>query len=199
MQRRDRAACDRLFARVLEQCPCYVALVGADPEGRLFASAPAVPGPINYADRLWFQKTIQTRAFFVGEPLLGRVSNKYTFNVAYPILDDAGRLQGVITAGMDLHWLGSLLAKSDFPPATAMVLTDSSRKVLFRYPEPLKYIGKMLPDVLVKAMTVSDEGVAAGVGLPGDARLFAFARLSPPWQEMLVAIGLPRDMGRGSG
>ena len=55
----------------------------------------------------------------------------------------------------------------------------------------------MLPDFLVKSMTSSDEGVAAGVGLPGDARLFAFARLSPPWQEMRVVIGLPRDWAVG--
>jgi signal transduction histidine kinase len=98
----------------------------------------------------------------------------------------------VLTAALDLHWLGSLLAKSDFPPSSAVVLTDTTWKVRFRYPEPLKYIGTMLPDVLTKVMTTSDEGVAEGVGLPGDKRLFAFARLSPPWQELYVAIGLPR-------
>ena len=147
MQRRDRDACNALFAGVLEQCPYYAVLAAADPEGQVFASAPAATGPVNIADRLWFQKAIQTRAFFVGEPVLGRISNKYSINLAFPILDDAGRLQGVLTAGLDLHWLGSLLAKSDFPPGTAMGLTDSTGKVLFRYPEPLKYIGKMLPDV----------------------------------------------------
>ena len=81
----------------------------------------------------------------VGEPLLGRISNKYSINLAYPIIDETGRLQGVVTAGLDLQWLGNLLAKSDFPPGTALVLTDATWKVLFRYPEPLKYIGTMLP------------------------------------------------------
>ena len=197
MQRRDRDGCNALFAETLTQCPHYAGLAGADPEGQVFASAPAVSGPVNVADRLWFQKAVQTRAFVVGEPVLGRISKKYSINLAYPILDDAGRLQGVLTASLDLHWLGSLLAKSDFPPSTAMVLTDSTGKVLFRYPEPLQYIGKMLPDVLIKAMTTGDEGVAEGVGLPGDARLFAFARLSPPWQEMCVTIGLPRAWAVG--
>ena len=78
-----------------------------------------------------------------------------------------------------------------------MVLSDSTGKVLFRYPEPQKYIGKMLPDFLVKAMISGDEGVAAGVGSPGDERLFAFARLSPPWREMWVLIGLPRAWAVG--
>jgi signal transduction histidine kinase len=117
--------------------------------------------------------------------------------LAYPILDEAGRLRGVLTASLDLQWLGSLLGKSDFPPSSAVVLTDNTWKVRFRYPEPLKYIGTMLPDVLTKVMATSDEGVAEGVGLPGDARLFAFARLSPPWQELYVAIGLPRAWAVG--
>ncbi len=177
---------------MLEQCPYYAVLAAADPEGQVFASAPEAKGPVHIADRLFFQKAVQTRAFVVGEPLLGRISKKYSLNLAYPILDEAGRLQGVLTAGLDLQWLGSQLAKSDFPPGSALVLTDSTWKVLFRYPDPLQYLGKMLPDVLIKAMTAGDEGVAAGVGLPGDARLFAFARLSPPWQEMYVAIGLSR-------
>ena len=182
---------------MLAQYPYYAVLAAADSEGQVFASAPEAKGPVNIADRLFFQKAMQTRAFSVGEPVLGRISNKYSINLSFPILDDAGRLQGVLTAGLDLPWLGSQLAKSDLPPTTAMVLTDATNKVLFRYPEPLKYIGKMLPDFLIKAANSGDEGVAEGVGLPGDARLFAFVRLSPPWQEMRVLLGLPRDWAVG--
>ena len=92
-----------------------------------------------------------------------------------------------------------MLAKSDFPPTTAIVLSDSSRKVLFRYPEPQKYIGKMLPDVLIKAMTRGDEGVAAGVGLPGDP---ASLRLRPAIAPLAGDVGAhrpPQGLGRGSG
>ncbi len=158
----------------------------------MFACAPAVSRPVNIADRLWFQKAIQTRDFFVGEPLLGRISGKYGINMSYPILGDGGRLQGVLTAALDLHWLGSLLAKSDFPPGTAIGLIDATGKILFRYPEPLKYIGRMMPEALIKAKTDRNEGVVEEVGLPGDVRLFGFARLSPPWQELRVAVGLPK-------
>jgi signal transduction histidine kinase len=197
VQRRDRDSCDAIFARLLKQSPHYAVLVGADSEGRVFASAPPAQVPVSIADRRWFQKVIQTRAFFAGEPLLGRITGKYSFNMSYPIIDELGHLQGAIAASADLHWLGGLLAKSDLPPGTALVLTDGAGKVLFRYPEPLKYLGRMLPEVLIQAMTTGDEGVAAGVGLPGDARLFAFARLAPPWQEMRLAIGLPRDLALG--
>ena len=63
VQRRDRDGCNALFAKTLTQCPHYAALAGADPEGQVFASAPAASGPVNVADRLWFQKAVQTRDF----------------------------------------------------------------------------------------------------------------------------------------
>jgi len=197
VQRRDRNACSALFAELLKQSPQSVTIVASDSEGWLFASAPAAPGPVNYADRRWFQKIIQTKDFVFEEAVLGRSSGKYGTILAYPILDGEGRFQGALATQLDLQWLGNLLAKSEFPPTTAMVLTDPNWKVLFRYPEPQKYIGKTLPDSLVKAMTISDEGVAAGVGLHGEARLFGFTRLSPPREERLY-IGVPRDWAVGT-
>ena len=95
VQRWDRGACESLFAGIMAQCPYYGILAAVDPQGQAFASAPPSPHPVNYADRLWFQKTAQTRAFVIGEPILGRLSKKYQINLAYPILDEAGRLQGV--------------------------------------------------------------------------------------------------------
>ena len=193
VQRRDRDACNALFAELLGQCPYYAVLVAADPEGQVFASAPAAHGPVNIRGPPLFSEDRPDPDFCRRRTGPGPHHRKYSLNLSYPDSGRRGRLQGVLTAGVDLNWLGSQLAKSDFPPSTALVLTDSTGKVLFRYPEPLKYIGKMLPDFLIKAMTAGDEGVAEGVGLPGDARLFAFARLSPPWQEMRLLIGLPRN------
>ncbi len=197
VQRLDREACDLLFSKLMDQSPYYTALVAADRNGQVFASAPAVKELVNVADRFFFQKAVETRSFVLGEPVLGRITQKYNINLAYPILNDAGQLQGVLTAGVDLSWLGSLLGKNDLPPSTALVLSNATGKVLFRYPEPQKYIGRMTPDILVKALITRDEAVAAGVGLPGDERLFASVRLSPPWQEMWVFIGLPRDWAVG--
>jgi signal transduction histidine kinase len=191
VQRGDREACNALFAKLLKDTP-HCALIGAaDAAGRIFASAPPAPEPVKVADRRWFQEAVRTRTFFVGEPILGRISGKYSLSMSYPILDEAGRLQGALTAAMDLNWLGELLGKSDLPSGTAVGLTDATRTMLFRYPEPLQYIGKKFPEPLIRAMRDRAEGVAEGVGLPGDERLFAFARLAPPWQHMWVAIGLP--------
>jgi signal transduction histidine kinase len=194
VQRRDRNGCNILFARLMEQSGHYTLIGAVDLEGRMFASAPAASEPVNVADRLWFKKVMQNRAFFVGEALKGRISGKYSLHLSFPILDDNRQIQGVIVAALDLEWLGGLLAQSDLPPSTALVLTDATGIVLFRHPEPLKYIGTMLPDFFIKSINTQDEGVDQGIGLPGDERLFGFVRLSPPWQYLRLAIGLPKSL-----
>lgn len=197
VQGRDREACNVLFADLMEHCPHLASIGGSDSEGLVFACAPSVSGRFSISGHLFFQKTKLTRDFVMGEPLLGSISHKYNIMLSYPLLDNAGRFQGLVWAGLDLEWLGGLLAKNDLPPGIALGMTDNSGKVLFRYPDPLKYMGKMMPETLIQAMAAHDEGVAEGAGLPGDARLFAFARLSHPWEEMRLAIGLPRDWALG--
>jgi signal transduction histidine kinase len=192
VQQRNRDDCNALFEKLFAENPQYAVIAAAEPEGRVFASAPVASEPLNIADRPYFQETVHNQTFFVGEPVLDRISKKYTINLSYPLLDNAGRLQGVVVAGVDLQWLGSLLAKNELPPGAASGLVDPSGKVLFRYPEPLVYSGKMSSEALVKAIAGRDEGVAEGVGLPGDLRLYGFARLSSPWQELSVVIGLPK-------
>lgn len=187
--RRDRDACNAMFAEIMGDCPYYAVIAGVDSEGMVFASAPRA---ISISNLPFFQETKRTLDFVVGEPVLDRISRKYNIMLSFPILDDAAQFQGLLWVGLDLEWLGGLLAKCDLAPRSALALVDYAGKVLFRYPEPLRYTGKTLPPAIIKVMAASDEGVAEGTGLPGDARLFAFARLSQPWQNMLLAIGLPR-------
>ena len=143
---------------MLVQCPYYSILIATDSGGNVFASAPAISTPVNVADRLYFKRAIETRGFVVGEPIYGRITKKYCFDLAYPILDDRGQFQGVLTAGIDLNWLGGGLTKSDLPPGTGLALADATGKVLFRYPNPLKYTGKSFVDSIVKAMNSAAQG-----------------------------------------
>jgi signal transduction histidine kinase len=193
VQRLDRDGCHALFTRIMEHNPYYSIIAVVDANGQLVASNPQSAGVVNYTDRRWFQQAVKTRTFFLGEMVLGRVSRRYNFNLSYPIEDDQGRLQGVVTAALDLQWLGGLLVQSGFPPTAATGLTDSSHKILFRYPDPLKYIGRSIPKSVIQAMAASDEGVTEGTGTLGDERLLAFTTLAPPWQEMRVVMGVPRD------
>lgn len=197
VQQRDQKTCNDIFAEHLQRCPYYVSVGGADAEGRVFASAPLISHPVNISNHRYFQEAKRTRDFVISEPVPGIVSQKYNIILSYPVLDAAGRFNGLLLFGVDLERLGSLLVKSDFPPSTALGLIDSTGKILFRYPEPWKYIGKKSPDFLSKAMSAKDEGVAEGIGLPGDDRLYAFTRLAPPWQEMRLAVGLPREWAVG--
>jgi len=197
VQRGDPEGCTALFSGLLKQSPWYAVIGAADPDGQVFASAPLAPAPVNVANRLFFQKAVQSRVFAVGEPLLCRISDKYCIDLSYPILDEAGGLKGVLFVGVDLNWLGNLLVKSDFPVSTGLILADATGRVLFRYPEPLKYTGRMLPEGVIKVMISRVDGVVESQELPGDLRLIGFTRLAPPWQAMRVAISLRKDLALG--
>ncbi|MDO9128905.1 MAG: hypothetical protein Q7U34_03475, partial [Anaerolineales bacterium] len=74
----DPAGCSALLAELLKQYPGYTNLNVAALNGDLLCSAIPTSGPINYADRAWFQRVLQTRNFVVGEYVIGRTTGKAT-------------------------------------------------------------------------------------------------------------------------
>lgn len=188
----NREACKLLFARVIENHENLVALMAASPDGDVFASAPTSRKPVNVADRFWFKKVIQTRDMVIGEPEKGRISGRYSLPMAFPVQDPAGRVTAVLATGLDLEWLGRFILQAGLPAGSTLLMADSRGKVMFRYPEPAEFIGKQLPESpLVEKMIAEDEGAARGVDLSGTPRLFGFTRLSLPFQEFHVAVGIP--------
>ena len=59
----DPAACNVLLARLLPNHPLYTNILVVNPDGRPRCSAIPLSGAVNYADRDWFQRAMQTRAF----------------------------------------------------------------------------------------------------------------------------------------
>lgn len=183
------------FLPLLQKNECYTSLVAANPDGRVFASAPAARQPMNISDRLWFKEAIQARDLIIGESQLGRISGKYNLIFAYPVFDEAGQLKVILSTGIDLFWLSRLIEKSNLPLNTSLILTNKSGRVLYHHPEPLKYIDEVLPKAsIIRAMTVQGEGVTEGYGLMDDAlRLFGFTTVGPTSQGIFLAVGIPKE------
>src|SRR4030042_4629933 len=160
VQQQDKAACCKIFAEIMKQSDGYTALVAAKPDGDVFASSIPITSPINYSDRPWFQRLLKTRDFVIGEYLIGRVSGKPLIVFAYPILDDIGNLKTILSLGMDLDWLKRTVVKNKLPEGTSVTVIDSDGTILFRYPEPEKFVGKSMPEVpIFKVILPKREGV----------------------------------------
>src|SRR5579859_3752065 len=70
----------------------FANFVIADTSGRLVCSAaPFIGVPsVEYDDRRWFQQVIQEDRFIIGDPVIGRISDKWVIPMAYPLHNASG-------------------------------------------------------------------------------------------------------------
>ncbi|MFI5340266.1 MAG: cache domain-containing protein [Candidatus Methylomirabilales bacterium] len=193
----NASACSALFADLLKLYPFYSNFGAATANGDVFCSAVTFEGLSNIGDRTYFRRAVERRDFATGEYQIGRITGKAVINLGYPVLDGAGRVAAVVSAGLDLSWLNRLLAESRLPEHSTITVVDGAGQVLARYPEPEKWVGKSFPDApfIRAAIYQQDEGTVEGSGLDGTPRLFAFTPLHFGEGERFayVYIGIPKD------
>ncbi len=192
----DPAECSALLAELLKQYPGYTNLNVAALNGDLLCSAIPTSGPINYADRAWFQRVLQTRNFVVGESVIGRITGKATLPLAYPVMNEAGELEFVVFAGIDLAFVNQLLATAQFPEGTAATVLDGDGTILARYPDPEQWVGKIPQDApILQAILTQGEGTVETTGVDGVQRLYGFAPLGEALHvEGYVTVGIPSQV-----
>jgi PAS domain S-box-containing protein len=187
---RDPVACNALFADLMTQAWHYANFVATAPDGEVFCSGEPLSGPVNFADRAWFQQALATHDFVVGDYVIGRITGQPLLVFAHPALDEAGQVQAVVSTGLDLAWLGQLAAEAQLPAGSAFTIVDRDGTVLARNPAPQEWVGRTLPaEPLIQAMLASrNEGTVETDGLDGAQRLYGFA---PARGGLYVAIGIP--------
>ena len=146
---RNRAACNALFADLLTQHSSYANLAVTDADGNVFCSALPMTGPVYVGDRAYFLRALETSDFAIGEFQIGRITRKATVNFGYPLLDDAGHVQGVVVVALDLAWLNEFASHAGLPPGSMLTVIDRNGTTLSRYPDDGKWVGKLMPEPLV--------------------------------------------------
>jgi signal transduction histidine kinase len=189
----DRAACNALFTDLLAQRSSYANLGVIDADGNIFCSG--IPGQVYLGDRAYFRRAFETRDFAIGEYQVGRLTRKATVNFGHPVLDDTGRVHGVVYAALDLAWLNQLAKQAGLPPGTMLTVIDRNGTILSRYPDDGEWIGQNMPEPLVlKAiLTQQGNGTIDAPGADGIPRLFSFAPFGGAAQsaDAYVSVGIP--------
>jgi signal transduction histidine kinase len=178
----DPAPCVALLADLLAQSPRYANLAVARADGEVVCSAvPAPPGAaVSAADRAYFRRALEAGDFAVGEYQIGRITGRASVNFGYPVLDAAGGVRAVAIAALDLAWLNELAAEAQLPPGAGLTVIDRAGAILVRYPDPEPWLGQPMAEAVlaaVRAAPTPGEGTAAGPGVDGVPRLYAFAPL----------------------
>lgn len=193
--RRPGGACDRTLAQLLTTLPHYTNLGVAMPNGRVFCSARPMAQPVNIADRIYFQRAVQTRDFGVGDYQIGRITGVAAVNFGYPVIGDSGNLEAVVYAALDLSWLNQLFTTIDIPAGSTLAVIDRRGTILTRYPDAEKWMGKPVGEspLLQGVLAHRGKGTAELEGLDGVTRLYAFAPLHDYLSgNAYVTVGIPK-------
>lgn len=187
---RDSNACNAYLATMKQRFPGFLTFLVADLNGRTFCDSNTEHRVVDISARAYFNNTLKTQAFTVGEFSVGLSVPQNVIQFALPFYGDDDRLDGVIIAALSLDWLARYIAEKGVPEGAALVITDRNGTCLARSPHNSRFVGKkMAADEYLKL----DHGTAAEIlDLDGVARIVGFAPMGPDSGGLLVSYGLDK-------
>ena len=190
----DGEACSLYFHNLLGELPQLVNIALFAPDGEMVASGRRIQ-PFNNAHSRQFRQAVNTGRIAAGEYQMGRIHGQSSFQFAYPVNDQDGRLLGVLQAGFQLDIFTDLFRRAELPPQTVLAILDHQGRRLYRFPPTDDFpFGEKAPDhVWALLGGEQTQGAVTGPDGTGRHRLFAFQQLrlpgdSEPYMIFHVAI-----------
>jgi two-component system, cell cycle sensor histidine kinase and response regulator CckA len=185
----DAQRCGAALAGLREDMPGFNNLAVIDLEGNLVCAALPLRRPVSVAHRLHFRKTVETRAFATGEYIVAQIDGRASYYFGAPVMTPDGRMQALVTAGLDLDALQRRLDAMALPPGATAVVTDAHGVVMAQRPAREK--GNVWRSPMVARMIAGDSGSDRVTERDGVTREYAFHPVhGPGGPAMLVAVGL---------
>ncbi|HOE42288.1 MAG TPA: ATP-binding protein [Rhodoferax sp.] len=146
--------------RLAKEVVFEAAIIGAN--GILqYSSREPQAGPIEMSDRAYFQihNNRQQDSLFISDPVLGRISNRWSVLFTRPLLGPGGRFEGVIVLSVASDYFMRHYETFNFQEGSTSSLMDQNGHVLARWPAPDGQAdGKLDLDQLMKDMDSSGQG-----------------------------------------
>jgi signal transduction histidine kinase len=190
----DQGHCSRLLANIQRQNADYVNFGLIQLNGDVTCTAVPSKTPVNLADRSHFRRAVHLKRFVAGGYVFGRVIQKHTVNLTYPVQDEDGAVKAVVFAALDLTKLDRFVADIQLPPGSLLLTADSEGRIISRKPEPEAWFGKQVSPEMRIAMAAEPGKPVLLTGPDGIERLHRFARVgSNGLSDYTVTIGIPAD------
>ncbi len=195
----DSHACSKNFANIKKHLPLYANLFAFKPSGDVFCSVAPLVKIVNAYNMTWFQRTINTGAFSIGEYQMGKITGRPVLVSGYPVINNAGQIKAVVGVSIDLYALNKVLSKTHLPEGASLTLLDSKGVILARYPEHEKWMGKLMPDAeKIKTILHQHEGTAEVAGVDGIKRVYSFISVEGTNRSLYLSIGIPTSVAFAS-
>jgi diguanylate cyclase (GGDEF)-like protein/PAS domain S-box-containing protein len=139
----DTAANDTLLSGLKAQLPGFIndiAVVGTD--GQTIGSASG--SHYSIADRDYFREVLAGTPFAVGDPVLSRQNNQWTFPIARPVRDATGKLQAVIIIGTLISKFQDAIRVDQLPAGSIVRVLNDAGILVAAFPDTPGRVGSDL-------------------------------------------------------
>ena len=185
--------CSAFLRAQLQNNPQHSQLGVTTPNGVLVCNTESARRSVSVADRLYFSRAFGADDMVVGEYVIGRVTLVPSLGLAYPILNDAHALQGVVIAPLKLGWLAERVAQINIPVTGEIDLIDTYGNLLVRDPDTNDWQGKNISGTpLGNAMLAKIYGSGEYAGADGETRYYAYASPQGADNHLIVAVGIKK-------
>jgi two-component sensor histidine kinase len=197
IQQRDEAGCQAYLARVTARLPQFSVIGVTDVHGDVFCPKSATGKPTSIADRPYFQRTLETGKFVVGEFTVGRVTKEQVLPLAMPVKDDQSKVVGVIFGALRLDWLSQRLSERKFGRNSALTVTDRNGVILARVPYQAKYVGTKVIAQYLQYVTAPEPTTLRARGRDGIERIFGIYPVDTVADGLFISAGISVDDAYG--
>lgn len=187
-----KAGCREVLVDILEKNRDYVNVGLIAINGDVLCSAVPSKTPVNVGDRLHFKRAVAERRFIAGNYVFGRVVQKHTVNLTYPVVRN-NAVVGVLFASLDLSQLDKFVDTVQLPPDAVLWTLDDDNAVISHRPDAASWLGKRLPEPAHRAL--STDGAPEFYADPdGVRRLYASSKVGPlSLSNYTLLIGVPEQ------
>jgi two-component sensor histidine kinase len=193
VRKRDGEACNRELQEIVQKTPELTAIAVLSAAGDRWCVSLTGTGPINLADRPYFQATVRSGRFQSSDYIVGRQTGRGSIAFTYPILGATGEVEDVIFLAYGTDTLSGMLEDPVLTEGEFVALLDQNGIVGAKWPEPGKWVGRNLSasDVVRSAIANRRGVLAASEDWAGAGEYaFAFAPMQPP-TNLTVLVGVP--------
>lgn len=175
------AECQRRFAQVVKQLPAFSNAMFALPDGSVICVAVPLKQSMNIANWPYFKAALTSSDEVIGEALKSRVTGKTVLPIYKAVRDENGEVRGVLHVGLELAWLYRALDDSKYREGARVGLIDPEGRVLARYPDPERWVGRSAVETsFFKAIVAhGGEGIVRDTGFDAVPRVYGLARFFP--------------------
>jgi diguanylate cyclase (GGDEF)-like protein len=188
-------SCDIMRASVPVNLPWIrsLSIVGGD--GRVQCSTLNALVGLDFSDRAYLKKAIETHEFVFSDFLFAKSNNEPIVVAAYPVSAIDHSADAIIVATLHLDWMSKIMGNLGGRPGVSAVLVDSAGTVLAAPPDQASMIGRSLDTMpllsaIAEKAVGSDqaEGSLSFTSADGSKRAVNFARIAGTDSRLIVSI-----------